>query len=504
MAVQLRLRHLTGIRIENLDLEATTEKDATSRTSRGGLTAGTELLDADHSTGQGRARAISQSSTTSTIRPPFRRQTLSGDDSQTQIVEEALAESQELPAAPRSPVLQRTTSSGPQRRPTHLTHRSRSRLVIPREVELPDEAESPLLAKFRDLAFNPSVPSTNRVDEPIRPRSISISASASHLLGPTNVIAHHEEVHPRRARAGSNASLLLQPSSTILNSPEMNRETLEETQDHPPIASTEISIQRRLARCFVALSQLSDAVRAATHADLTSHGPSRSQSLDSGRVSKDQANGNNQQARSKTNGSSAPMRRISSASSAESTSTSSSSPASPGSPNGSGSGTTASSTALRRHSLASAAARAKTSRLNGGSNSSLAANSKKIQVKSTLRKSSPLSTICTNGDADSSSPALEQPSVPFFLSPIHPASTHPSFAALSARDDFADWLTDKVLANDGCSVEVWIDALEPRIESSEDGQWTRFQDCCRQVRFADLLPLSNRNVSRLLLGCLWI
>lgn len=487
MAVHLRLRHLKGIRIENLDLEVTSGKQDDPRDS---LTISTELLDVEHSASSGRPRTISQSSTASTIRPPNRRQTLSGDERHGQITEEALSAStdlQETPA-PRSPVLQRTTSSGPQRRPTHLTHRSRSRLVIPREVELPDEAESPLLAKFRDLAFNPSAP-TGRLEEHGRPRSISVSASASHLLGPTNVVAHHEEIHPRRGRAGSNASLLLPPPS-VVNSPEPVKETLEPSEDRPP--TTDLSIQRRLARCFVTLSQLSDVVRAATSTDLCPKDATRSQSLDSARGLNGQAEAHISKTHSRSTADvlSAPMRRISSASSADSTSTSGSSPGSPGSANKRGPAGL-DSLAARRHSLTSSS-RSKGMLVNGGQKLVPLNGKATTSAKGKLRKSSPLSTATDNAKpTDQPSPP---PSVPFFLSPIHPASTHPAFATLTARDDFAEWLTDGALADDGCSVDVWIDA-EPNGETTEENGWARFKACCHRVRFSDLLPLSNQQVS---------
>ncbi|WVQ78077.1 hypothetical protein IAT38_000158 [Cryptococcus sp. DSM 104549] len=56
-----------------------------------------------------------------------------------------------------------------------------------------------------------------------------------------------------------------------------------------------------------------------------------------------------------------------------------------------------------------------------------------------------------------------QPSIPFYISPIHQPSTHPRFTALDPQSDFASWLTYTELASSVLEVQVWAESADEKV-----------------------------------------
>lgn len=54
----------------------------------------------------------------------------------------------------------------------------------------------------------------------------------------------------------------------------------------------------------------------------------------------------------------------------------------------------------------------------------------------------------------------ESKPIPFFLSAIHPPSSHPTFPSLLPASDFASWLSAAELAAQEILVEVWYEDLD--------------------------------------------
>lgn len=555
MPIKLRLRHLTGIRIENIDLEDLYWYERLHESHLEGCNAEAPLDDnicgspATTSNQAGtRARTISETSTTSTIKPyPRNRRDTIQDVQGYTLVEESPAqletETPESVPARRSPTLNHSTPSNA-RRPPYLPHRSRSRLVIPREAKdsstNEESPEAPLLAKFRDLAFPPPSQISPKT---YKRRSLSISTSHSHLLGPVGV-SHHEELHPRRVRASSSVSSLHYqlPFELPTDIPESDR-LLE---DPSPSATEELNIRTRLARCFVTLSEICESAGPVAYEDLVGDASefksaARAESPAASRrrfaigkseiplASRSSSTSDIDDHDRWRQNTSLPMSRASSQSSCPSSTISSrsSSPSSRPASTINRDVSTIAKKALKRHSTGgSSPGKAPQNGGNVPQNGSRlkASPNAKARTPSPLTRSPGSDETATKGktirslgpqtDLPATIAAVERtkecPSVPFYLSPIHPPSTHPSFASLSCRDDFAEWLDDEAKANGTCRIDVWVDTEE--LAASRDAQrddksdgksddksdlsatWVKFEYCSRDVSFDQLVPVVRRTV----------
>ncbi|WWD10375.1 hypothetical protein V865_008510 [Kwoniella europaea PYCC6329] len=64
--------------------------------------------------------------------------------------------------------------------------------------------------------------------------------------------------------------------------------------------------------------------------------------------------------------------------------------------------------------------------------------------------------------------------IPFYISPIHPPSTHPRFMGLDHLNDFGNWLTPLQLSSETFVLELWID-LSDSETPFDKGRWRKVE-----------------------------